>query len=200
MNEYIFLFDLDSTITKKEILPTIAEKIGIEKEMRDLTEATMRGELEFRESFLNRVKLLSDIDISIVSEMVKNIEIDEDIANFITKNSDRCFVVTGNIDKWIHKLMIKLKMQDNYYCSRIKVKNDRIEKIITIMDKEILSRTLVPKFVAIGDGSNDVGMCKNADISIGYGGVRDISPVLLNHIDFAFYDGKRCVEFLEKLL
>ena len=41
MSEYIFLFDLDSTITCKEILPTIAEKVNRQKEMRELTEATM---------------------------------------------------------------------------------------------------------------------------------------------------------------
>lgn len=45
MSEYIFLFDLDSTISKKEILPTISQTIGKEKEMRELTEATMRGEI-----------------------------------------------------------------------------------------------------------------------------------------------------------
>ena len=34
MSDYIFLFDLDSTISKQEILPTISEKVGRQKEMR----------------------------------------------------------------------------------------------------------------------------------------------------------------------
>ena len=52
MSEYIFLFDMDSTITKEEVLPTIAQKINRNAEMRNLTEATMRGEIPFRTSFL----------------------------------------------------------------------------------------------------------------------------------------------------
>lgn len=200
MSEYIFLFDLDSTITKQEILPTIAKKIGFEKEMRDLTEATMRGEIPFKESFLNRVELLNKINVSIITEMVSNIPIDENIANFIINNRERCFVLTGNIDVWIFKLMKKLKMENSVFCSKVLVKNDKIERIISVVDKEMVTKQIIPKFVAIGDGSNDIGMVKNADIAIGYGGVRDIAPILLNNIDYAFYDSKKCVEFLEKLL
>ena len=61
MSEYIFLFDLDSTITCKEILPTIAEKVNRQKEMRELTEATMNGEIPFKSSFLKRVEILSAV-------------------------------------------------------------------------------------------------------------------------------------------
>ena len=54
-SRFIFLFDLDSTITRQEILPTIAEEFGVFEEMRALTERTMRGELPFKQSFLQRV-------------------------------------------------------------------------------------------------------------------------------------------------
>ena len=200
MSEYIFLFDLDSTISKVEILPTIAKNIGLENEMRDLTEATMRGEIPFKTSFLNRVNLLSSINVSTVNKIVSNIPLDKDIANFIRNNHERCYVVTGNINVWISGLMKKLKMENNHFCSKVKVKEDKISDIISVVDKELIVQQIIPKFIAIGDGSNDVGMAKYADIAIGYGGVREIAPSLLNNLDFAFYDGKKCVEFLEKLL
>ena len=101
MSEYIFLFDLDSTISKKEILPTISETIGKQKEMRDLTEATMRGELPFKTSFLNRVKILSEVNVSTVNKMVEEIPLNDEIANFIRENRERCYVLTGNLDIWI---------------------------------------------------------------------------------------------------
>ena len=63
MNNYIFLFDMDSTITRKEVLPEISQKINKLDEMCQLTEATMRGEIPFKTSFLRRVKSLSDIYI-----------------------------------------------------------------------------------------------------------------------------------------
>ena len=66
MSDYIFLFDLDSTITKQEILPTISTQINRLEEMRCLTEATMRGEIPFRTSFLRRVNILHDIPVSVV--------------------------------------------------------------------------------------------------------------------------------------
>ena len=47
MSDYVFLFDLDATITKAEILPEIAVKINKEKQMRELTEKTMAGEIPF---------------------------------------------------------------------------------------------------------------------------------------------------------
>lgn len=101
MSEYIFLFDLDSTISKQEILPTISKKIGKIDEMRALTEATMRGELPFKTSFLQRVQILSGIDVSEVRRMVSQIPLNEAISKFIVENSDRCYIVTGNLDsKW----------------------------------------------------------------------------------------------------
>ena len=50
MSDYMFLFDLDSTISRQEILPTVSARIGKQKEMRDLTEAAMRGEIPFKRS------------------------------------------------------------------------------------------------------------------------------------------------------
>ena len=73
MSDYIFLFDMDSTITRKEVLPEVSKRIGKLDEMRRLTEATMRGEIPFRTSFLNRVKILSDISVSEVNQVVSEI-------------------------------------------------------------------------------------------------------------------------------
>ena len=200
MENYIFIFDLDSTITKKEILPTISEKIGKLDEMRELTEATMRGEIPFKTSFLNRVNILSCIDVSTVCDIVEDIPLNENIAKFIIENKERCYVVTGNLDIWIAKLMKKIGMENHVYCSKAQVKNDRISNVISVVDKELMIKQFVQPMVIIGDGDNDSGMAKYADIAIGFGGVRDIAPSLLRNIDYAFYDDKRCADFLKKLL
>mgnify|MGYP002938017537 CR=1 FL=1 len=82
MSDYIFLFDMDSTITRKEVLPEIAQKINRLDEMRRLTEATMRGEIPFRTSFLQRVKILSDIPVHEVNKIVSEIPLNTAIVNF----------------------------------------------------------------------------------------------------------------------
>lgn len=200
MSDYIFVFDLDSTISKKEILPTISEKIDKQMEMRELTEATMRGELPFKTSFLNRVQILSSINVSEVNQMVSEIPLNEEIARFIKENADRCYVLTGNLDVWITDLMNKIGMANHLYCSKAEVKDDKILKVVSVVDKELMVKQFVQPLVVIGDGDNDSGMARHAEIAIGYGGVRDIAPSLLSNIDYAFYDDMRCAEFLRTLL
>lgn len=200
MTDYIFLFDMDSTITRKEVLPEIALKINKLDEMRKLTEATMRGEIPFRTSFLRRVKILSDISVKEVNDIVADIPLNTSITNFIMQNRERCYVVTGNLDIWISGLMKKLGMEDHTYCSKADVADDRISKVVSVVDKELTVKQFVQPMVAIGDGDNDAGMCQMADVGIGFGGVREIAPALLRSCDYAFYDDKRCADFLWKLL
>lgn len=200
MSDYIFLFDLDSTITKQEILPTISKKIGKVDEMRELTEATMRGEIPFKTSFLQRVEILSEIDVSEVCKMVSDIPLNDAITKFIVENSDRCYIVTGNLDIWIYDLMKSINMKNHVYCSKANVKNDRITQVISVADKELIAKQFVQPLVVVGDGDNDSGMARFADIAIGFGGVRNIAPSLLRNIDYAFHDDSRCAEFLRSLL
>ena len=125
MGDYIFLFDLDSTITAREILPEISRTVGKEKEMREITEKTMQGIVPFKESFLRRVELLKDVPVTEVNQMVAEIPLNEHIAEFIRENHDRCYVVTGNLDIWISGLMKRLDMKGHYYCSKASVTENR---------------------------------------------------------------------------
>ncbi|WP_317314574.1 HAD-IB family phosphatase [Holdemanella biformis] len=200
MSDYIFLFDLDSTITKSEILPTISEEIGKSAEMRELTEATMRGEIPFKTSFLKRVDILSNIEVSKVRNIVNDIPLNQNIVEFIKTNSHRCYVITGNLDVWISELMEKICMKDHLFCSKANVQDNYITNVVSVADKELIAKQFVQPMVVIGDGDNDSGMARLADISIGFGGVRPIAPSLLRNIDYAFYDEKKCSEFLTKLL
>lgn len=200
MSDYIFLFDLDSTITRQEILPCISQKVGKYKEMRELTEATMRGEIPFKTSFLRRVDILKCVDVSEVNSLVSEIPLNENIANFIMENRKRCYIVTGNLDIWISGLMKKLGIREHVYCSKADVSNDRISKVVSIMDKELMAKQFVQPMIVVGDGDNDSGMAQYAGVSIGFGGVRPIAPSLLRNIDYAFYDDRRCSDFLRTLL
>lgn len=200
MSEYIFLFDMDSTITKEEVLPTIAKKINRNAEMRNLTEATMRGEIPFRTSFLRRVEILRDIPVSEVNDIVSEIPLNSNIVEFIKENRERCYVVTGNLDIWISGLMKKIGIENHCYCSKAEVVNNRISKVISVADKELIVKQFVQPMVAVGDGDNDSGMARLSDVAIGFGGVRKIAPSLFRNINFAFYDDRRCAKFLWDLL
>ena len=199
-SRYVFLFDLDSTITRQEILPTIAKGFGVFEEMSALTERTMRGELPFKQSFLRRVELLKRIPVSEVCELIAEIELNKSLVEFIRRNQNRCYIVTGNLDIWIEKLIQKLGMEKNIFCSKALVENDYIQDVSSIIDKNAVISQMVLPFVAVGDGNNDAEMIEAADIGIGYGGVRDIAPSVLACASHAVYQEEKLVEFLERLV
>ena len=200
MDKHIFIFDLDSTITKEEILPKISISVNKLEEMRHLTEATMLGELPFEESFTNRVKLLSDLPVDYVQDVVANVLLNENLANFIRKHKDICYIVTGNLDAWICKLVEKLGMQEHCFCSHAKVVDNKLLGIETIINKKQIVSDMGNGLVVIGDGSNDADMISVAEVGIGFGGVRDVAPAVLKVCTHAIYDENKLVEFLNKLI
>lgn len=200
MSRYIFLFDLDSTVTKEEILPTISRELGVYETMCSLTESTMRGEIPFKQSFLRRVNLLKDIPVSRVRKLVGSIKLNEKIVGFIKENKERCYIVTGNLDVWIEELVKELGMENNLFCSKALVKDDYIQEVFSVIDKNAVVGQMLLPFVAVGDGNNDAEMIEAAEIGIGFGKVREIAPSVLICASHAVYDEDKLVDLLEKLL
>ena len=154
-NDLIFLFDLDSTITKVEILPEISKMINAEKRMCQLTEDTMKGIIPFKYSFLKRVDILKNIDVDTVAQKIYEIPLNEHIVDFIKNNKERCYVVTGNLDIWIRLLMKRIGMEKHCICSRTKSTEGKLESVVSVLDKGKEVEQFVHPFVAIGDGDND---------------------------------------------
>ncbi len=200
MSRYVFLFDLDSTVTKQEILPTIADSIGILDQMMNRTEQTMAGEIPFNQSFLKRVDLLKCIPVSKIQNIVANIELNEEIVGFIKEYRSRVYIVTGNLDVWIEKLIKKIGIEKNVFSSKGLVENDMLKEVFSIVDKNAVIKQMILPFVAVGDGNNDAEMIEAADVGIGFGGVRSIAPSILECATHAVYDEKTLIRLLNKLV
>ena len=199
-SDFIFVFDLDSTITAEEILPKVAKTIGKEKEMSLITEETMKGAIPFKESFMRRVNLLSELSLNDISDIIYNTKLNEKIADFIRKHKDRCYIVTGNLDIFVISLMERLDMSDRFFSSKGYLEDNGNIKLISVVDKQKVADQFVNSIVAIGDGSNDAEIIDMAEIGIGFGGVRKIADSVLETCDFACYNEDALVDFLEKLL
>lgn len=199
----IYLFDLDSTITKGEILPTIAKKIGKENEMQRLTEECMTQDIPFDEGLKHRMSLVKDIPVSSINKTILDIPLNEKLVEFIKLHKDECYIVSGSVDIFIEQLMEKFDMKNKYYSSKATVKNDRISSIDTVIEKAKVAQYFKDKkeykIIAVGDGSNDAPMAKIADIGIAFGGVRKIAPSLLEVADYAVYSEDELCDLLNKI-
>ncbi|HEY6780280.1 MAG TPA: HAD family phosphatase [Thermoleophilaceae bacterium] len=189
-----FLFDLDGTITRVEILPEIARAIGLEQEIAELTRRTMAGELPFESSLRRRVEILSRVPVSTVREIVAGVEVDPHIAEFLAANRERCTIVTGNLDVWIEELVRQLGV--DVRCSIARAEDDRLVELTTVLDKADVAQDFDGPICAIGDGYNDLGLMAAADLGVAYGGVHAPAPGLYGVATHAIFDSKRLCELL----
>lgn len=200
MLNYKFIFDLDSTITKEEILPIIAKEIGIYKEIYELTEKAMNGDEEFSENFIKRINMLKNIPIYNIHKIVENVKLNKYIEKFILENNDKCYIITGNLDIIIEPILKKLNMENKYFSCESIQQNDKIFKVTKVINKEQIVKKFDFNFVAIGDGDNDIGMIKKANIGIAFGGSRKISKKLKENADYIIYNDKDLYKLLNSLL
>src|SRR5690625_5439112 len=68
---------MDSTLIEAEVIDELAKAAGVGDQVVAITEAAMRGELDFKESFAQRLALLRGLDESVLAEIAKNLRLTE---------------------------------------------------------------------------------------------------------------------------
>ncbi len=172
----LFAFDLDGTITTREILPCLAERVGMAGEMTELTRRTVNGELDFARSFRTRFEMLRSIPLPLAHESIAAIPLDPHIEAFINTRPKDCAVITGNLDLWI--LPLRKRLACRWFSSRGAVVNGELT-LLSVLDKgramDELARAGRP-IVAIGESMNDVPMFIKASAGIAFAGVHAPAP------------------------
>ena len=198
MADYIFAFDLDGTITRKELLPCIAGIIGLTEHMDALTTKALQGDVPFHQSLEQRFALLRHIPVNTVQQAVSQVPLDPDIVAFIAANSPACAIITANLDCWAGPLLNRLGCR--YFTSTSAVQDGEL-CLGTILDKAEAVKRLRSKdtrIVAIGESANDVPMFREADIRIAFGGVHPPAPQLRDMADHYTASGKELCALLRQ--
>lgn len=196
----LFVFDLDSTITRCELLPEIARSISIEVELAAMTERDMQHTGSFRDGFLQRVSMLKDVPLTRAKKIAADVPVHEEMARFIRQNASRCLILTGNLDVWIEPLIDRLGMNGRCACSHAVVDGNRVLGVRAVLDKGDVALNLPRPFVAIGDGNNDAVMLRTADFGIGFGGVHALSEEVRRAADMLVNSEADLCTILNELL
>ena len=71
----LICFDMDSTLIQAECIDQLAERAGVGEQVKAITERAMRGEIDFNESFRERVALLKGLEGEVLEEILSLIHI-----------------------------------------------------------------------------------------------------------------------------
>ncbi len=197
MIKKIYLFDLDSTLTREELLPRIAKLNNRHKELQELTNNAMLSKLDFQESFRQRVSMLAEIPLEQVQETVRTVPLLEELMKWIKGHNSSTFVVTGNLDIWVKTLLEDNSL--NSYSSTASIQNSRVE-IDQVLEKEKVIEDFNGDFtIFVGDGSNDVSLMSLTDVGILTEIVHDSPSHLWDVADYAVKDEETLCRLLSRL-
>ena len=74
---------MDSTLIETEVIDELAIRAGVGDKVKEITERAMRGEIDFCESFTERVALLKGLDESVMKDIAENLPITEGLDRLI---------------------------------------------------------------------------------------------------------------------
>jgi phosphoserine phosphatase len=181
-NRRLFAFDMDSTLIQGEVIDELAKLAGVGDQVSQITEAAMRGELNFDESFQRRVALLKGLEERHVHTLLHTIPLAEGAERLIRTLrllGYKTAILSGGFTFFAHHLQRtlgidyvhanELEIVDGAVTGRVIppiVNGDRKAALLAeIAQSEDISPEQV---VAVGDGANDIPMLRLAGMGIAY--------------------------------
>ena len=196
----LVLMDMDSTLITIECIDEIADMQGLKAEVAAITEAAMRGEIEFAESLRRRVALLEGLDESALQRVYDErlrLSPGADVWSMACKRHGiRTMVVSGGFDFFAERVKT-LAGLDYAAANQLEIVAGKLTGRVLgdIVDAQAKADWLNRKridlgleqsqVIAIGDGANDLIMMANAGVSIAYHAkpiVREHATYALNHV------------------
>jgi phosphoserine phosphatase len=193
----LVVMDVDSTLIQGEVIEMIAAHAGCEDQVAAVTEAAMRGELDFSESLVSRVGLLAGVEEAVLDEVYDSLEYAPGARTMIRtlkRLGYRFALVSGGFTRIIEKIAAELDI-DYFAANELEVVDgkltgrivgdivDRAGKADALRHFADQARISVKNTVAIGDGANDLDMLAAAGLGIAFNAkplVRDQARTSVN--------------------
>ena len=181
-NRRLVCFDMDSTLIQAEVIDELARRAGVYNEVSAITEAAMRGELDFRESFKKRISLLKGLDVSVMQEIADELPLTEGAERLfrtLKKFGYKTAILSGGFNYFGNHLKSKLGV-DYVFANELEVADGKLTgghvgDIVDGAKKAEMLRLLAFKedlhleqVIAVGDGSNDLPMIQLAGLGIAF--------------------------------
>lgn len=194
----LIVFDVDSTLIQGEVIEMLAARAGAEAKVAAITEAAMRGELDFEESLRERVATLAGLPAEVVDEVAEQLELTagaRTTLRTLRRLGFHCGVVSGGfrqvIEPLAHELMLDyvaantLEIVDGTLTGRVIGEIvDRPGKARALRDFADQAGVPMEQTVAVGDGANDIDMLAAAGLGVAFNAkpaLREVADASLSH-------------------
>ncbi|OHV05379.1 phosphoserine phosphatase SerB [Mycobacterium talmoniae] len=178
----LIVFDVDSTLIQGEVIEMLAARVGKEAEVAAITEAAMRGELDFTASLQQRVATLAGLPAAVLDEVADELELTpgaRTTLRTLRRLGYQCGVVSGGFRQVIEPLAEEL-MLDFVAANRLEIVDgkltgrvvgeiiDRAGKAKALRDFAAQAGVPMQQTVAVGDGANDIDMLSAAGLGVAF--------------------------------
>ena len=181
-NRRLVAFDMDSTLIQAEVIDELAKAAGTGDEVARITELAMRGEIDYQESFRQRLALLKGLDEKSVAEVAERIPLTEGAERLITmlkRLGYKVALLSGGFTYVGERLRKRLGI-DYLHANELEILDgvvtgnvsgpivDGPRKAELLHEIAAIENISLEQVIAIGDGANDLPMLSAAGLGIAF--------------------------------